>query len=618
MIQGNIIVLIGVLLVAAGVLGGEALPWFNLKFSEIVLVGMEFNLGLVLLALCGVATLFTIATFAMRDRVYQISTTLTSILVMLGAGGYAFNAATILALPKAEVAILGQGLILILWGSLVMLVGTLVVFGSRVRFSRQEPLLRAAVILHGSVVEERYLVEQRDLVIGGKPRRSFFETGFFFILFAVCTGVLPALVFGPMIAEYAAHRRNRRHLHVPAGKFPEGQRMFLVGGRSGARVGLNNEMDGKLRLSGKEWSVPEYVRTQTPNASSLNYVPLAADDWGIVRLTPELSIFFQVTPIDQAIPRKSFWAFDRGVAGTTALSGVVQVALMMMAVFLWKEEPQKQKRQDVRKALRVDIMTKQEEKEEEELEELGEEEEEVGKKAEGEEGKFGDPDIDPSVESKVPKQDGKMVDKIDPKKVGLNDLLSSSKSNAIASILSTDTGGFSNKIAVAMSGTGSEFVLGHGSGGLGFKGTGTGGGGTGGFGRIHGLGEIDTGGGSGVSVGLGKKKAKKVGKLEIGSGSSQGFCQKNDIVTNVRRRAGAIRACYERELQVHANLQGKVTCRWTIGLNGDVTNATTVSSTLGNSAVENCLLRTVRRMRFAKPEGGVCVIQWPFVFNAGG
>jgi len=42
-----------------------------------------------------------------------------------------------------------------------------------------------------------------------------------------------------------------------------------------------------------------------------------------------------------------------------------------------------------------------------------------------------------------------------------------------------------------------------------------------------------------------------------------------------------------------------------------------VSSSLGNAAVEQCVLQTIRRMKFEKPEGGVCVVQWPFVFNPG-
>ena len=54
----------------------------------------------------------------------------------------------------------------------------------------------------------------------------------------------------------------------------------------------------------------------------------------------------------------------------------------------------------------------------EKLLEIGEEDDDVGKKAEGEEGKFGDPDKDPTLESKVPRRDGQMVSKIDPKKIG--------------------------------------------------------------------------------------------------------------------------------------------------------------------------------------------------------
>lgn len=613
---GNAIVLIGVLMVAAGVLGGEALPWFKLQYSEIVLAGMEFNLGLVLLALCGISTLFTLAGFVTRDRVYAVSSTITSLLIMVAMAYYYFNAPELLGLPATEVARAGNGYLIILGGSGVILFGTLWVYASNFTWARETPLLRVAVILNGAVIDERYLLEQKDLIVGGKAKKGFFESPLFFVLFAVGTAVLPALVFGPMISDYAAGRRRRRYLHIPTGNYPDGKKMFVVGKRGTAKVGLTSDLGGKLRVDGTEHNVRDYVAKNTAAASGLNYATVSGDDWGVLKLLPQVGVFFQMTPIDDRVARKSMFAFDRNVAATTSLSALVQVGLILMTLFVWREDAVKVKKPDVRKLMKVDIMTSIEE-EPEELEELGEEEEDVGKKAEGEEGKFGDPDIEPEIESKVPKRDGKMVDKIDPKKVGLNDLLSSQKNNAIASILSADTDAFSNKIAVAMSGTGSEFVLGHGSGGLGFKGTGTGGGGTGGFGRIHGLGEIDTGGGKGVSVGLGKKKKKRVGKLKIGSGSSQGFCKKSDITKNVRRRAGAIRACYERELQVKPKLKGKVTARWTITLDGRVSNASVVKSSLKNKAVEGCLLRTVRRMRFAKPEGGVCVIQWPFVFNSG-
>jgi len=166
-----------------------------------------------------------------------------------------------------------------------------------------------------------------------------------------------------------------------------------------------------------------------------------------------------------------------------------------------------------------------------------------------------------------------------------------------------------------MSGSGSEFVMGFGSGGLGFTGTGTGGGGSG-YGRIHGLGKIDTGGGTGVRASLGKKRTRKV-KMSIGSGKTAGFCSKKNITSVVRRRAGAIRACYEDRLQVKPKLEGKLVVRWRIELDGRVGTASTVSSSVGDSKVESCVLRVIRRMRFQKPDGGVCVIQWPFVFRSG-
>ena len=612
---GNIIILGGIIFLLLGTVGGETLPWFDLKHSGIVLSGLAFNLGLALLALCSLSALFTIACWVTRDRAYAVSSTIASLLALTAMSYYSFNSAKILGLPATEVAMVGSGFILTVVGAFVMLFGTLTVFASETTWDKNLGLLRVALILNGAIIDERFLLEQKDLIVGGTPRPSFFESGWFFLIFAVCTGVIPALVFGPMIADYVAARRNRRFLHIPAGNFPDGGKLFIINRKREAQVGLIGEMDGKVAIDNHQLSVNEYVKQHTSDSSGINYVPINTNDWGILKFD-NLSVFFQMTPIDEKVPRKSFWAFDKNVAATMALSAIFQIGLILMTLFVWQEQAVMTKQKDIRKFMRVEIETSIEE--EPEPLDLGEEEDDVGKKAEGEEGKFGDPDIEPEKESKVPKRDGKMVDKIDPKKVGLNDLLSNTKSNAISSILSSDTSAFSNKIAVAMSGTGSEFVLGHGSGGLGFQGTGTGGGGTGGFGRIHGLGKIDTGSGKGGTAKLGKKKRKKVAKLRVGSGSTQGFCKRSNITRVVRRRAGAIRACYERALQIHAKLNGKVTARWTINYAGGVTAAKVVKSSLGNKAVEGCLLRTIRRMRFSKPEGGVCVVQWPFVFAAGG
>jgi outer membrane biosynthesis protein TonB len=143
---------------------------------------------------------------------------------------------------------------------------------------------------------------------------------------------------------------------------------------------------------------------------------------------------------------------------------------------------------------------------------------------------------------------------------------------------------------------------------LGYKGT---------AGPIHGVGKISTGGGTGMHASLGKKSRRRAGKIRIGSGRSSGFCKKSDLARKIRRRAGAIRACYERRLQVNPRIQGKVNVRFTVGASGAVQSAS-ASGSLSDGAVRSCIVRTIRRIRFAKPEGGVCVVQWPFVFNSGG
>ena len=171
-----------------------------------------------------------------------------------------------------------------------------------------------------------------------------------------------------------------------------------------------------------------------------------------------------------------------------------------------------------------------------------------------------------------------------------------------------------NKIAIAMAGEDTEFALGQGSGGLGFEGSGTGGGGDGGMGRIHGMGRIDTGGGKGVKAGLAKKRERKVGKLKLEPGASTGFCRKGDIASVVRRRAGAIRACYDKRLQVKPKLAGKLTVRWTIKLDGSVSSVSAGGS-MSDGPVKSCVMRVFKRMRFKKPEGGICIVKWPFEFS---
>lgn len=105
-------------------------------------------------------------------------------------------------------------------------------------------------------------------------------------------------------------------------------------------------------------------------------------------------------------------------------------------------------------------------------------------------------------------------------------------------------------------------------------------------------------------------------ELKIGAGKSTGFCKKSNIKSVVRRRAGAFRACYERRLKVKPRLAGQLDVRWTIGIDGRVKGAS-ASGSLGDPQVKDCVLRVFRRMRFKKPDGGICVVKWPLRFEPG-
>lgn len=93
-----------------------------------------------------------------------------------------------------------------------------------------------------------------------------------------------------------------------------------------------------------------------------------------------------------------------------------------------------------------------------------------------------------------------------------------------------------------------------------------------------------------------------------------------DLVAKViRAHAHEIKYCYERELQSHQDLAGKVSVSFTIGPAGDVTDASIGETTLLNEAVETCMLSRIRRWKFPEPAGGgVVTVNHPWIFRGAG
>jgi hypothetical protein len=575
---GHIILLVGAALILAG---AGVMDWQHFQLAELTASAAQvpvtgqgiLGLGAGLL-LCGLLGLVT----RKRKQFATVGLFLSVSLFGWLVAAHVTRSSAFVLMPF-EVVEMMLGYTVASWGSFLCFFGALTVLAAEPAWDPNAQFLRIALLWGDTVIQERVLQEPQDFRIGEDLRNDFI---------------------------------------IPADKLPKKFPLFRASKGGAYSIGLSSDLAGEITINQETKPIADFVRDATENTSGVNFSEVGPGDWGMVHLD-EIRIFFQFVQPDTKVARAGLLAFDETVTAALLVSFLFQLGLMYWSVHWWQEIAIRQANMNKKKVPTIEAVIINPE-EEEELEDDAEDDS-TAKKAEDEEGKFGDPEEEPDKESKIPKNEGKMVDKIDPKKVGLNDLLSTNKlggSEAIANILDSNVDGFSNKIAVAMAGEGSEFVLGHGAGGLGFKGTGSGGGGEGGYGRIHGMGKIDTGGGMGVKAGLGKKGSKRVGKIKVGSGATRGFCAKGHIKSVVRRRAGAIRACYEKRLQLKPNLKGKIAVRWTIALDGKTTSVSVTSNTLGDSKVSNCVARVLRRMRFRKPEGGICVVQWPFIFNSGG
>ena len=207
------------------------------------------------------------------------------------------------------------------------------------------------------------------------------------------------------------------------------------------------------------------------------------------------------------------------------------------------------------------------------------------------------------------------LDKVD-RPVGLQAALGGSKINNMEGLFGSTASLGDEWGDMPESADGTAFGVGAGFG-TGLSGVGFGGGGGGGGGYGGGIGGLGGGGGKGGKVGGPKKSSvKPKPKLEMEQAKEGQFCKESNIREVVQKRAAALRTCYEQQLLADPALSGKIIVFWKIGLDGNVTEASIKSSTMKNDRVESCLTKTVRRLRFDKPDGGICVVEFPFIFTS--
>lgn len=410
---------------------------------------------------------------------------------------------------------------------------------------------------------------------------------------------------------------------TPAGGIDETFEMFERTD-DGYVVRFTDKLDGTINIGEEEYTLEEVAGDQAVEVDAIHTkdghasvyeISLNHGDWGLLNFG-DLEVFFQLMGSTGAVAGRGLSGFDAPVMGTIGVAAFAHLMFLLVCFLAFDIDPSLQEREIPDRFVKVmvegvDDPLKEKKKKKPE-------EDTTAKKAGGEEGKFGKEDAK-KEESKVPKVDGPMEKKIDVSNLGVNKMLSDKAigKGPLKNIFKNQDG-FNSKMKVAMSGEAGSMQVGRGAGGMGLRGTGSGGGGEG-FGRVHGLGDVDTGGGQGTGASIGTKKKKKVEpQMDRGTPQVGDFCDKKNIRKVVQSKGNAIQYCYERQLQTNPKLKGKIIAQWKVGLQGQVKSTSLASSTMNNSKVENCILRVIKRMRFEKPDGGICVINYPFVFSGGG
>lgn len=98
-----------------------------------------------------------------------------------------------------------------------------------------------------------------------------------------------------------------------------------------------------------------------------------------------------------------------------------------------------------------------------------------------------------------------------------------------------------------------------------------------------------------------------------------GAITRESVDALARANQAAIQACYTAELPRSPGLRGQVLVEIVVdGRTGQVTSARIAKSTLGNAAVEACVLERTRQFEFPVPDDpGLVILQFPLSFDAG-
>jgi hypothetical protein len=397
-----------------------------------------------------------------------------------------------------------------------------------------------------------------------------------------------------------------------------GQNKFvlLTPRRDGYVLHLTPELRGEMNIAGGAMSVSEVTSSE---------VDLARGDRARLVFGDGSDLRVEIRWVDppETVPRPRVQ--DPEIVQTTIGTGLVLGVLAALLWFIWDKTPPKpplalnaDRITKIQAAEVVEFEKKQVAKhEKEKTEEKSKEKEGQSKRAKEKAGKIGRQDAT-QKDTIIPKgKEDVLREKV--QKVGILSIIGKDKApgSGLSKLFAQ-----SNDVEQAVNGmAGAKLAVGRGAGGLSTSGAGPGGGGTG-YGHIYGAGNLDTGGRGGKGHGRGPKLAER-GEHEVsvgmgaGGGETDGSLSKEQIYKVVKAHMAGVKYCYEKELQHKTSLSGGVDMFWVIQPDGTVGKANVKKSTIGDAAVEGCILRQVKQWQFPKAPGQTTVNPFPFVFKGG-
>lgn len=139
--------------------------------------------------------------------------------------------------------------------------------------------------------------------------------------------------------------------------------------------------------------------------------------------------------------------------------------------------------------------------------------------------------------------------------------------------------------------------------------------------RGSGLGEVGAGSGAGGGKGPGRGVARAGvdivddGVESAGDGATASGRDSRSLMAVVQRYVAGIKFCYDNALKKSPNLTGKITLQMDIAASGAVGGLTPLDDSMGNAALQRCILAQVQGWKFPAIDAGTVRFTLPLVFS---